>query len=194
MYAASPIADRVAYATKIEKIKTFLTSESVVLDIGCATGTQCDDLAGEVKHVTGIDISRKLLAVAEKRKTERGLSNVEFTQTTLLDAPFEPESFDIVMAFYVLHFCEDIDAVFKRIYQLLKPGGIFISETACLGDKSKLAGMFIRSAGALGILPKINLLTTEKLEQALNQAGFTLVDKVRFSQKNVEYTLFAKKP
>jgi len=39
-----------------------------VLDIGCGTGTKCDDIADKVKHVTGIDISRKLLTIAEQRK------------------------------------------------------------------------------------------------------------------------------
>ena len=61
-YAASPISDRTAYETKIEKIKAYLSPEDVVLDIGCGTGTQCGDLAGHVKQVTGIDISSKNLS------------------------------------------------------------------------------------------------------------------------------------
>ena len=58
-YAASPISDITAYETKIETIKSYLSPEDVVLDIGCGTGTQCGDLAGNVKQVTGIDISGK---------------------------------------------------------------------------------------------------------------------------------------
>lgn len=135
-YASSPIPDRPAYETKIQKIKTFLTTEKVVLDIGCGTGSQCGDIAGNVKQVTGIDISRKLLAIAEQRKADRKLDNVEFLQTSLFDERFQPGSFDVVTAFYVLHFFEDIDAVFKRIHDLLKPDGLFISETACLGEKN----------------------------------------------------------
>jgi ubiquinone/menaquinone biosynthesis C-methylase UbiE len=48
-YAASPISGMTAYETKIERIKTYLTPEDVVLDIGCGTGTQCGDLAAYVK-------------------------------------------------------------------------------------------------------------------------------------------------
>ena len=81
-YAASPIQDRPAYETKIQKIKTYLTPDKVALDIGCGTGTQCGDIADNVKQVTGIDISRKLLAIAEQRKAERQLDNVEFLQTS----------------------------------------------------------------------------------------------------------------
>ena len=192
-YAASPIPDRPAYETKIQKIKTFLTTEKVVLDIGCGTGTQCGDIAGNVKQVTGIDISRKLLAIAEQRKAERKLDNVEFLQTSLFDERFQPGSFDVVTAFYVLHFFEDIDAVFKRIHDLLKPDGLFISETACLGEK-KLTGRMLRFVGHLGLLPLINLLTTRQLEQALEESGFRIVDKTKFSNhSDAGFTLIAKK-
>ena len=193
-YAASPISDVTAYETKIEKIKSYLSPENVVLDIGCGTGTQCGDLAGNVKQVTGIDISSKLLAIAEQRKAERQLDNIEFIKTSLYDERLKADSFDVVMTFFVLHFFEDIEAVFQRIHDLLKPGGLFISETACLGEKSKIAGMLLRFAGHLGLMPKINLLTIRQLEQALEKSGFQLVDKIKFSENSdAEYTLFAKK-
>jgi ubiquinone/menaquinone biosynthesis C-methylase UbiE len=192
-YAASPITDITAYEKKIEKLKTYLSPEDHVLDIGCGTGTQCDDLASNVKQVTGIDISSKLLAIAEQRKVERKVENVEFINTNVFDERFEPGSFDVVTAFYVLHFFEDIDEGIRRIYGLLKPDGLFILETACMGDKGKIIGKLVRLAGKLGFLPLINLLTTRQLEQALGQAGFSLVEKAKFSESNDEYTLIAKK-
>ncbi len=198
-YAASPVPDRPSYETKIQKLKNYLTPDKVVLDIGCGTGTQCRDIAGNVKQVTGIDISHKLLAIAEQRKAQqieagRQLDNVEFLQTSLFDERFAPYSFDVVMAFYVLHFFEDIEAVFQRIHDLLKPNGLFISETVCLGDKSKLSGKLLRIAGHLGFLPKMNLLTTRQLEQVLDKTGFNIVDKTRFSHSSdSEFTLIAKK-
>ena len=193
-YAKSPIQNRSAYDIKIEKIKTFLTPEQVVLDIGCGTGTQCGDLSGNVKQVTGIDISSKLLAIAEQRMAERKLDNVEFIHTSLFDERFQPGSFDVVMAFYVLHFFEDTDAVFKRIHDLLKPDGLFISETACLGEKNKILAGLLRVAGYIGILPLINLLTTQEIETALEKSGFNIIDKTRFSNHpDAGFTLIAKK-
>ena len=193
-YAASPIPDRPAYETKIQKIKTYLIPENVVLDIGCGTGTQCGDIATNVRQVTGIDISRKLLAIAEQRMAEHKLDNVEFLQTSVFDERFAPGSFNVVMAFHVLHFFDDTDAVFKRIHDLLKPDGLFISETVCLGEKNKVMAKSLRFAGLLGFLPKMNLLTTQQLEQALETNGFRLVDKTKFSDSpDAEFTLIAKK-
>jgi len=192
-YATSPISNIAAYQKKIEKLKSYLSVEDHVLDIGCGTGTQCGDLANNVKQVTGIDISSKLLAIAEQRRAERKIENVEFIQTTVFDERFKPGSFDVVMAFYVLHFFEDIDEVVRRIHGLLKPDGLFILESVCLGEKNKIMGELVRIAGKLGFLPLINLLTTRKIEQTLEQAGFSIVDKTRFSESNDEYTLTAKK-
>jgi ubiquinone/menaquinone biosynthesis C-methylase UbiE len=192
-YAASPITDIEAYEKKIEKLKSYLSAENHVLDIGCGTGTQCGDLSNNVKQVTGIDISSKLLVIAEQRKAERKIENVEFIQTTVFDERFMPGSFDVVMAFYVLHYFEDIDEVIRRIYSLLKPDGLFILETACMGEKGKIIGELVRLAGKLGFLPLINLLTTRQIEQSLEQAGFSIVDKTRYSESNDEYTLIAKK-
>ena len=192
-YAASTINDISAYQNKIEKLKSYLSPENHVLDIGCGTGTQCGDLANNVKKVTGIDISSKLLTIAEQRKAERKIENVEFIQTTIFDERFEPGSFNVVMAFYVLHFLEDIDEVVRRTHELLKTDGLFILETVCLGEKNKILGKFVRIAGKLGFLPLINLLTTRQIEQTLEKAGFSIIDKTRFCESNDEYTLIAKK-
>ncbi len=193
-YAASTISDRSAYETKIARLKTCLSADMSVLDIGCGTGTQCGDIADQVNQVTGIDISGKLLAIAEKRMAERQLDNVGFLKTSVFDERLKPNSYYVVMAFFVLHFFEDIDAVFKRIHELLEPGGLFISETACMGEKNGFIGGLLRFAGRLGVMPLINLLTTQQLEQALKNAGFEVIDKTRFSNEpDAEFTLIAKK-
>ncbi len=192
-YAASPIADIPAYEKKIEKLRSYLSPEDRVLDIGCGTGTQCDDFAGSVKQVTGIDISSKLLAIAEQRRAEREIENVEFIETTVFDERFEPGCFDVVTAFYVLHFCEDIDEFVRRVHTLLTPDGLFVVETVCMGEKTRIAGKFLRLAGQLGFMPLINLLTTRQIEQALERAGFSIIEKTKFSEINNEYTLIARK-
>jgi 2-polyprenyl-3-methyl-5-hydroxy-6-metoxy-1,4-benzoquinol methylase len=180
-------------AILVELIENGTVKPCKAIDLGCGAGHYAIYLAQRGFDVTGIDISRKLLAIAEQRRAERKLDNVAFLKTSLFDERFQPGSFDVVMAFYVLHFFEDIDAVFQRIHELLKPDGLIVSETACLGEKSEISGKLLSFAGHLGFLPKINLLTTSQLQQAMEQVGFILLDKVRFSESNAEYTLFARK-
>jgi len=197
-YASSPIQDKAAYEEKLKKIKTYLSADNVVLDIGCGTGTQCADIASNVSQVTGIDISRKLLAIARQRISERSLNNVEFIQTALLDKRhnkfLKPGSFDVVMGFYVLHFFKDINVAIKRINELLKPGGVFVSQTACIKDKGKMLGFVLRFLGFFGLLPRINILTTRQVEQALEKNGFELLDKTKYSNaEDAEFTFIARK-
>ena len=170
-YAADPIADRQAYETKIDKLKTWMKPEMTVLDIGCATGTQCGDIADSVQKVTGIDI-----------------------ETSAFDDQFEPESFDVVMTFHVLHFFENLDVIVKRIHELLKPGGVFISETGCLADRSKFLVNTLKSMGAIGLLPRITILKDQQLQESLQQNGFTIVDRTKYSQQpDNEFTYVAIK-
>lgn len=192
-YAASPIADIPAYQNKIEKLQSYLSPTDTLLDIGCGTGTQCNDLSDSAHQITGIDISSKLLAIAEERKLERGIDNVEFIQTTVFDERFKDESFDFVTAFYVLHFFEDFDGVIKRIYNLIKPDGLFVFETACMGEQNIITAKIIRFFGKLGFLPLINPLTNQMIEQDLEKAGFNIVEKTRFSEANPEFTYVARK-
>ncbi|MDH5516219.1 MAG: class I SAM-dependent methyltransferase [Gammaproteobacteria bacterium] len=103
------------------------------------------------------------------------------------------EIFDLVMAFYVLHFFEDIEAVFKRVHELLNSDGLFILETACLGEHNKIVTGLFRLLGLIGFTPLINILTHRQLEQALEKAGFLLIQKTKFSNSNSEYTLIARK-
>ena len=74
-HLAFPCCRDLATPSTISRFPNRPHTRIAVLDIGCATGTQCD-VYDQVKHVTGIDISSKLLAVAEQRMQERGINNV----------------------------------------------------------------------------------------------------------------------
>ncbi len=193
-YAADPLPDRPAYDKKIAKLKTFLSPDMHVLDIGCATGTQCADLSDSVKQMTGIDISSKLLAIAEQRLAEKDIENVEFVETNAFDERFQAHQFDAVMAFHVMHFYIDINTIINRIYELLRPGGIFISETGCLADRGKFLGSALKTAGAVGFLPRMSIHSDRQLQAAIKNAGFEILDKTKYSKDpDAEFTYIAKK-
>lgn len=73
-----------------------------VLDIGCGTGTYALALANEVRMVVATDFSQEMLQIAEERRAELGIENVEFVEAdwhTLNVGDYGWEkSFDLALA------------------------------------------------------------------------------------------------
>lgn len=49
----------------------------------------------------------------------------------ILYPPFDPKSFDVVMASHVLEHIKDDDRALREIHKLVKPGGYFLSNVPC---------------------------------------------------------------
>lgn len=95
-----------------------------VLDLGCGYGWHCIYAAEHgAKQVIGIDISDRMLAVAQE-KTH--FEQVEYRCTAIEDAQFEESSFDVVLSSLALHYIESFDMVAKQVSHFLKPGGTFL--------------------------------------------------------------------
>ena len=95
-----------------------------ILDIGCGSGDTTLDLARRVSpggHVTGVDISRTLLHVAERRAL--GAGDVAFVEGDAQVYPFEPASFDGVFSRFGVMFFADPVAAFVNLSRALKPAG-----------------------------------------------------------------------
>lgn len=156
----------------VNTIKKYLKSSDRVLDFACGTGPMALAMADAVNEVHAIDISSKMLAVGQRKANERGLENIQFTQTTLFDTRFKPGSFDAILAFNILHLLPDMKTAVIRINELLKPGGIFISSSACLGEQKKVFYFFLNVLGKTGLLPKTNAFSAKELKETINNGGF----------------------
>lgn len=77
-----------------------LTSDTSVLDVGCGSGMFFGQVAGKVKVVVGLDISRELLLLAKERAGKFG--NVGLIQADVDHLPFKKGVFAYVFAFTVL--------------------------------------------------------------------------------------------
>lgn len=163
----------------VENAKKYLNASDLVLDYGCATGTKTFELAGHVAKIYGIDISPKMIAAAKRNAAKRKIQSVAFAQTTIFDRQLEQESFDAILAFGILHLLKNLPQVLQRINQLLKPGGWFISSTACMGDNETIPTwinhlLFIPAR--IGILPTLRFLKIHELERAITGARFQIVE------------------
>jgi len=98
-----------------------------VLDMGCGTGEYALWYAMKgAGKVTGVDLSEGSLAVAQKRKEEERLDNVEFIKKDILNLDFPDNTFDYSFSVGVLHHTGDPFRGFKHLVRVTKPGGIVI--------------------------------------------------------------------
>lgn len=164
----------------IAKTKEYLNPDDRVLDFGCATGTKTLELVDVVHHVHGLDLSTEMINEALKKKSEKDIGNVSFSQGTIFDDDLEIASFDKIVSYGVLHLLDDSREVVQRIRELLKPGGLFISTTACLQDKMALKNRLEFSAYSiikrLGVFPlHLNMFRTADVEKLISSQNFTLL-------------------
>ena len=122
----------------VELTKKYLKMSDTVLDYACGTGSMTIEITNHVKAVQAMDISARMIEVVKERARHQKIENIHFVQGTLFDAPYEDESLDVVLAFNILHLLEEPHMAIQKIHALLKPGGIFISATACLGESTLL--------------------------------------------------------
>ncbi|MFP7494361.1 class I SAM-dependent methyltransferase [Terribacillus saccharophilus] len=95
-----------------------------VLDIGCGMGSLAYYCAENgAASVTAIDPSRNMLQEAKKRNAHAA---IEYIQTTLEDAVFARENYDIVVSLLVMHYVADYEAVIRSIHSALKEDGILL--------------------------------------------------------------------
>jgi SAM-dependent methyltransferase len=100
-----------------------LPADLDVLDFGCGTGLVSLGLRPLVRSVTGVDTSRGMLGVLERKLLEQGRDGV---RTVLLppDAPLSlPDRFHLVVSSMTLHHVADLAPLFAQFRDHLLPGG-----------------------------------------------------------------------
>jgi phosphatidylethanolamine/phosphatidyl-N-methylethanolamine N-methyltransferase len=97
-----------------------------ILEVGVGTGSSLPDYARH-NRLVGVDISEPMLRKAQERVAEHRLENVE--GLAVMDAAhlgFPDESFDVVVAQYVITAVPDPEATLDEFARVLKPGGEII--------------------------------------------------------------------
>jgi SAM-dependent methyltransferase len=85
---------------------------------------------GATGHVTGVDISAPMLARAQSRVKEEGLSQVTLTLADAATHDFAPGTFDLVFSRLGIMFFADPAAAFTNLRAALKPAGRLV--VACI--------------------------------------------------------------
>lgn len=181
-----------------ENTKKHLKDSDVVLDYGCGTGTTACVLSDLVKEVHAIDISSRMIEIAKGKAAAGKVANVDFEQADIFDGRYEKESFDVILAFNMLHTVPDPQSVVQRTLELLKPGGSFISVTPCLGGRMsfliRLQILLVRVLLRVGIIPvPIRRLKRGDLENLVADERFQIIDTEEVYKGASSYFMVAKK-
>ena len=192
-YAKTPIADEASYQKKLAITRDHLTAQSEVLEFGCGTGSTALLHAPHVKHILATDISGGMLAIAREKAAAEGIDNVTFEQQDIAAFEAPAGSYDVVLALSILHLVEDKEAVIARVHDWLKPGGVFISSTACLGDMSFFFPLILPLMKMIGKAPMVAVFKESDLVDAMAAAGFSIEHQWR-PGKNKAVFLVARKP
>jgi SAM-dependent methyltransferase len=111
--------------------------DDTVLDVACGGGIVVCGFARVAKHATGIDITPAMLDRARKLQTEKGLTNVTWTQGDVLPLPFPDAGFSIVTSRFAFHHFLDPLAVLGEMKRVCKPGGrVVVADSAPATDKA----------------------------------------------------------
>ncbi len=97
-----------------------------VLDVGCGCGVTSLAAAravGAAGSVLGVDFSAPMLAVAERRARDAGLTNTRFIETDAALHTFDAQQFDLLVSQLGVMFFDEPVRAFANLYGALRPGG-----------------------------------------------------------------------
>jgi 2-polyprenyl-3-methyl-5-hydroxy-6-metoxy-1,4-benzoquinol methylase len=184
--------DELTYLKFIEKAGKYLKVNDIVLDLGCGTGLVCNEIAHNVKMIYAIDISSEMIEIGKNKAFGRKIHNINYVYTTIFDKRFKRDSLDVIIVFNVLHLLEDSQKAIQRINELLKPGGLIISATPCMGEKPVLNSLF-SIGNKIGITPKIKSFKISGLEHSFLKEKFKIIETDCLKQNSPQYLIIAKK-
>ena len=179
-YWKKPIADQATYEKKLEYTRQYLHQDMNVLEFGCGTGSTALIHAPYIKQIHGIDISQKMIDIARQQAKDQHITNASFECANLDNFSATGASFDMVLGMSILHLLPDRDEGIEKVYQWLKPGGLFVSSTFVKSRSfsSNLPIYLFQSimpiTAILGVLPTVKFFSEDDLKHSLTQAGFSL--------------------
>jgi ubiquinone/menaquinone biosynthesis C-methylase UbiE len=176
-YAAQPVADQAAYEEKLRRTRALLRPDMDMLEFGCGTGTTALLHAPLVRSVLAIDYADSMVDIARAKADAAGIGTVTFKTEAIETLAAADESFDIVLGMSILHLVPDRDAALARVFSLLKPGGFFVSSTACLGGWPAVAKWLLPVLARFRLVPDVGFFTADDLVRALETAGFAVRDR-----------------
>jgi SAM-dependent methyltransferase len=193
-YAARRIRDVAAYERTLARTAAWLSPDDYVVEFGCGTGTRALRLAPAVGRIDATDFSTAMIEIATERARALPAGNLAFLRADLFDPEAVPGPYDAALAFNFLQLMDDLPAAMAAAARRLRPGGLFISKSVCLGEGGwRTVRFVVRGLKAFGVLPPIQFLTIAALERSVAEAGFEILERDLHPERPPSLFLVARK-
>lgn len=173
----------------LDKLIAYLKPNASVLDIGSGAGFDARYLSDQELDVTSIDLSEKLIELAQEVAPKAKFIKMDMRNITL-----EDNSFDGIWASAsLLHITKaEFAEVLKKTYSILKPNGtFFVALKEGEGEK------FVTNQGENnldGVKRFFAYYSKEELETLLAQAGFSIIESsTNTNRENTWLNFFCRK-
>jgi phosphatidylethanolamine/phosphatidyl-N-methylethanolamine N-methyltransferase len=179
---------RIAEAGRNRTVEHINQYEGRVLEVGVGTGISLPHYHRRLK-ITGIDLSPEMLKKARRRVVRNRLNHVEAVlEMDASDMDFPDNSFDIVVAMYVLTVVPDPTQVMRELERVCRPGGqVFVvnhfsQNHGVRGVVEKAMGRFGEKLGWRPEFPVETLMVCDRLKLVETQPmrPFGLFTVMRF--------------
>lgn len=194
-YAATPIADEAAYQTKLAATQRLLRPDMDLFEFGCGTGSTALIHAAHVHHIRAVDFSARMIEIAESKARKAGIDNISFEQGAIETVDLAPQSLDMILALSVLHLLPNKEAAIAKVFAALKPGGYFVSSTACVREMVPALSFITPITNRLnfGLLPYLDMMNSSQLLGAITHAGFAVDHQWQPNRKSALFVI-ARRP
>ena len=95
-----------------------------VLDLGCGYGWHSKyAVQMGAEAVTAIDTSAKMIETAKAKNAD---ARIDYQLCDLRAFGYPENTYDVVISNLVLHYIEDLDEIYRKVFSCLKSGGSFL--------------------------------------------------------------------
>jgi ubiquinone/menaquinone biosynthesis C-methylase UbiE len=192
-YSRRPVSDEAAYQKKLDKTREYFQPDMEVLEIGCGTGSTAIAHAPYVGHMRASDLSPRMIEIAREKAKAEGVDNVTFEASSIEGLDVPDASIDVVMAHNILHLLDNWEQAIADIHRMLKPGGVFVSSTACIGDMMLPLRLIVPVGRFLRLFPLVKVFSVAELKASMEGAGFE-IDYEWQPKRNAAAFIVCRKP
>lgn len=196
-YSANPISDLAGYEFTVRRVESLLAAHHEVLEVGCGTGTTALRLAAGTRRFRATDVSSAMIAIAKEKLATHPIEGLSFEVADADESVFGEATYDIVLAFNLLHLVSNLDDAIAAALHSLKPGGLFISKTPCLSEMNPLISrLALPLMRAIGKAPHVLCFNSDRLQSCLTRQGLELLSTERHGTRGKDIRVFivARKP